>query len=95
MRQSITTTYVAPTNTKGARIKASTEAGSVTLPYDYGQNHDASHHYAAKALAEKYGWVGVWAVGADGKQRHYVWIGRTGYDKTNPNHAFEVIDERK
>lgn len=90
MRQSITTKYIGPTNFRGARIKATAEAGSVTLPFNYEVNHDKSHHHAAKALAEKFGWSGVWAVGASNWGCHYVWIGATGYDATNPSHAFEV-----
>ena len=34
-RQSITTKYLPPTNSRGSRIKATCEAGSVTIPYAY------------------------------------------------------------
>ena len=48
----ITTKFLPCTNTKGARIKATTEAGSITLDY---HNIEASdkHEYAAQRLLEK------------------------------------------
>ena len=45
--QAITTKYLPATNTKGARIKASCEAGSVTISYP----HEAQNAFAAHALA--------------------------------------------
>jgi hypothetical protein len=53
--QAITTKYLGPTNFRGSRIKASCEAGSITLPYDYNEN-DGGHYGAAVALIKKLGW---------------------------------------
>lgn len=56
--QAIETKYIGPTNTKGARIKASCEAGTITIPYP----HDApfgvegAHLVAARALCQKLEW---------------------------------------
>jgi len=50
--QAIITKYLAPTNTRGARIKASCQAGSITVPYD-GEN---PHEAACNALRAKLGW---------------------------------------
>ena len=54
----IMTKYLAPTNTKGARIRAYTESGhSVTIGYPYMPGgEDASHEQAARALMSKMGW---------------------------------------
>lgn len=56
MRQAILTKYLSPTNTRGARIKAWCEAGSITIPYQYEKNTDESHALAARLLHEKLGW---------------------------------------
>ena len=56
--QAIETRYLGPTNHRGARIKATAQAGSLTVPYDYALNTDENHTAAAKAFAEKLGWVG-------------------------------------
>ena len=42
--------YLGATNTKGARLKAWTEAGTLTVPRDYGVNTDEQ----ALQLAEQY-----------------------------------------
>lgn len=52
--QAIITKFIPATNTRGARIKATAWAGSVTVAYDY--SGDASHRRAAQALCEKMGW---------------------------------------
>ena len=55
--QAITTKYLPATNTKGARIKASCEAGSVTISYPHeAQRGHLAHAQAVYALAEKLGW---------------------------------------
>lgn len=55
--QAITTKYLSPTDTKGARIRAVCAAGSITVGYPYGLSGDAVHAYAAMALVRKLGWV--------------------------------------
>lgn len=54
MQQAITTKFVCPTNTKGARIKASCERGSITIEWDYDLNVEENHAAAKKALVEKF-----------------------------------------
>ena len=51
--QAIKTKFIGPTNTRGARIKASCEAGEVTIPYPYGLDVIAAHRSAARALLDK------------------------------------------
>lgn len=50
--QAIETKYLGPTNTRGSRIKATCEAGSITIPYGNG-NTEECHIEAAKALCNK------------------------------------------
>tara|TARA_R110000868_G_scaffold102859_1_gene283426 strand:+ start:721 stop:1140 length:420 start_codon:yes stop_codon:yes gene_type:complete len=54
--QAIITKYISPTNHRGARIKATAKAGSVTVPYDHAQDHDEPFRAAARALCAKFGW---------------------------------------
>jgi len=63
MRQAIVTKYLGPTNHRGSRVKATADAGSVTLSWDHALNSDANHIEAAKALARKLGWEGEFVGG--------------------------------
>jgi len=60
MRQAIVTKWLGPTNHKGSRVRASCDAGTLTVSWDHeigvGDNHRANHRAAALALAEKLGW---------------------------------------
>ena len=66
--QAITTKYLGPTNFRGARIKATAEAGSVTVDFPYEFSGADAHAVAALALARKIGWDGDLLAGgtADG-----------------------------
>ena len=57
MLQAIVTKYLGPTNTRGARIKATCAWGSITRAYDYELDFDAQHHAAAIDLCNKLGWT--------------------------------------
>ena len=61
--QAITTKYIGPANVKGSRVKATAQAGSVTLDWDDSLNSEQNHRIAAEALARKYGWHGTWISG--------------------------------
>ena len=80
MPQAIVTKYLPATNTRGSRIKASCERGSITISYPHELSGDACHIAAADALvakfvkedAAKYGtnrnpWVGPRVIGGIGK----------------------------
>ncbi len=54
--QAIITKFYGPTNHKGARIKATCEAGSIWMSYEYGLNIDGNHAKAAQMLIDKMGW---------------------------------------
>jgi hypothetical protein len=59
----IETRYLGPTNSRGSRIKATADAGSVTVPYDHALSSTQNHAKAAQALAMKFGWTGSWVGG--------------------------------
>lgn len=56
MRQAIQTKYLAPTNHRGARIKAAASGGSVTIPWAYEFDSEHNHWKAAIYLMDKMGW---------------------------------------
>lgn len=57
--KTITVKYHGPTDSKGARLKASDESGNnITIPFPYELNRDAAHAKAARALCEKIGYTG-------------------------------------
>lgn len=64
MHQAITTKFLGPTNFRGARVKATCQAASITLNWDHALNHEQNHNAAARALALKLGWRGRWVGGA-------------------------------
>lgn len=74
MRQAIETRYFGPTNFRGSRVKATAQAGSVTLSWDDALSVDENHVAAARALASKYGWSGRYAGGALVNGRGYVFV---------------------
>lgn len=64
MSQAIVTKYLAPTNSRGARIVASAFAGKVTIPWSYAGSVYQNHRMAALRLAEKLRWDGEWTGGS-------------------------------
>ena len=55
--QAITTRYLGPTNTRGARVKATCEAGTHTVSWDYALSSFENHAAAARALVALLGWI--------------------------------------
>jgi len=53
----IKTRWMRPTNKRGSRVKATCQAGSVTLSWDDSLNTDGNHQAAANALLRKVGWT--------------------------------------
>jgi len=78
--QAIRTRYHGATNTRGARITATCEAGSLTLPRDYSLNIDQDYARAAQRLAERMGWSGVYRGGEFGGD--YYWVCESGWTPT-------------
>jgi len=52
--QAISTRYFGPTNTLGARIKATCERGSITIPYPHELSGDEVHREAVRQLLERF-----------------------------------------
>lgn len=77
-RQAIVTKYFGPTNARGSRIKASAEAGSVTVAYDHALDNLENHAKAAATLAKKWGWGGKYVAG--GTSDGYVFVNREAGD---------------
>lgn len=55
--QAIITKYIHPTDTKQARVKASCQAGSVTVSWDHALDVDGNHDAACEALRKKLHWL--------------------------------------
>jgi hypothetical protein len=56
--QTIKTNFLPITNTKGARVKATAEAGSITIDWDDSLLPEENHSEAAIALCHKFKWTG-------------------------------------
>lgn len=76
--QAIETKYLAPTNTKGARVKASAYGANITIPYDYALSTERAHAAAALDLIAKMGWTGTFAQGGNAKGNGYVFVNVEG-----------------
>ena len=72
MRQAIVTKYHGPTNTRGARVSATAQAGRIYVEWEDGLGIEANHAAAAEALARKFEWFGRWVQGGlpDGSHVH-------------------------
>ncbi len=55
--QAIVTKYMGPTDFRGARVKATCDAGTFTMSWDHELNASENHMLAATALANKFGWI--------------------------------------
>ena len=63
--KAIKTKYLAPTNTRGSRIKASDlDGNNITITYSSNLDIEDAHAEAARALIDKMGWGGRWIAGA-------------------------------
>lgn len=63
----IITKFFSPTNSRGSRIKATCQCGSITVPWDYALDVDVNHANAMKALINKFNlnWGNEWTVGSN------------------------------
>jgi hypothetical protein len=50
--------YHGPSETRGSRIAAKCEAGSISIPYPHELSGQACYRLAAEKLADKLGWTG-------------------------------------
>lgn len=72
--QAITTKYISATDHRGERIKATANAGSITLGWDYQMSNEENHAFAAWKLCEKYGWESQLISGALPNDAGFVFI---------------------
>jgi len=75
--KAIITKFCGPTNTRGARVKATAEGvKSVSISYPYELSGEAVHRAAADALCCRYGWTGKLAGGGlpDGNGYAFVFV---------------------
>jgi hypothetical protein len=61
--QAITVKFLGPTNSRGSRLKATAQAGSVTLERDHALNVNADYARVALALCNRFGWTGDYCGG--------------------------------
>lgn len=91
--QAIVTRYFGPGNVRGSRIKATAAAGSITLPYDCSLSITANHARAAKALADKFKWRGVWFGGGHPSDSGSVFVCVAAAPHTSLSFNSEFITE--
>jgi hypothetical protein len=74
--QAILTKYLGPTDTKGARISARCDAGSIMIPYPHELSGYDVHAAAAMALVRKLEWrdYGKWSGGSLPDQKGFVFV---------------------
>ncbi len=70
--QAIRTVFLPATNSRGDRIKATAQAGNLTVSWNYGLGQAENHAVAALRLRYKLGWLGDLASGQlpDGSYAH-------------------------
>lgn len=56
MAQAIQTKFLGPTNHKGSRVKATCDAGSAVVSWDYNLDTEGNHRAAAWTLCAKLAW---------------------------------------
>lgn len=73
MSTAIVTRYIAPTNTRGARIEAKTMNGKHSRKFAYAYTGtEQEHHTAAHSLAHELKWDGDWVSGGTTDGNVYV-----------------------
>jgi len=72
--QAIETKYLKATNVRGARIKATALAGSLTVGYDWELDAAGNHAAAAQALIARLEWTGTFAQGGNAAGNGYVFV---------------------
>ena len=82
--QYIHTKFLAPTNHKGARIKASSSSDgkSIIRSYDYSLDCEQSHGAVAMELARELDWSGEYAAGGNDTGYVFAFIGSSNLYST-------------
>jgi hypothetical protein len=61
--QAITTKFLGPTNSRGARVKVTAERGSITVSWDHALGAPENHRAAALEALKRWEWSGRWVGG--------------------------------
>lgn len=73
--QTVETKFLGPTDSRGSRVKAKAEAGSVTLSWDHALGLEENHDAAARALIVKLEWTErEWVRGSAQNGSGYVYV---------------------
>lgn len=62
--RAIQTKFLGPTNHRSARVKATADAGTITIEWDHRLGIAENHRAAAVALADRFNWGGEWIGGS-------------------------------
>jgi hypothetical protein len=73
--KAIKTKYLGPTDTKGSRVKATCDAGSVVIGYDSALSTEDNHRNAKNLLCDKFGWGNVAVFGWINNECFWVYPG--------------------
>lgn len=86
--QAITTRFIPPTNTRGARISVRAAAGRMVVSWKHNMGVDENHDAAALAFLAKMDWTGGWVGGSlpDGRGNVYV---------RSPVHSYDTAQHVK
>ena len=90
--QAIVTKYLGPTNSRGSRIKATCDGGSLSVPYDYALNEYDRHKQACDALRLKLAKASESRNGRDYKKSPWLWPMVGGGLPGNGGYAFVFIE---
>ena len=63
MKQAIMIKFLGATNTKGTRLKVTSNCGSIIVPLEYGAGHEQRIRKAVDALLNKLDWSGEYIIG--------------------------------
>ena len=86
--QAIETTYLTPTNTRGSRIKARCERGSLTVCAPDAMNSEERHVYAADLLCKKFAEEDTKYYGTPSAGNHWLATRVCGVTKGGYAHVF-------
>ena len=90
--------YMGPSETHGARIKATASGGfSLTVKKDHSLTDYANHERAAKTLVEKLNWPGQWVCG--GTKTGYIFVNiigsEGGFNHEDPQSCAHKMGRKK
>ena len=94
-RQTITTKFLPPTNYRNSRVKATAQAGSVTIDFDHALSIRGAHDKAAAALMAKLEWDEYASLigGGYNSGYHYVLVPHEMLDEQPSQHWIATLTD--